>query len=184
MSYHSFLKNGSPAFFFPPFLPPLVKRLFFPTAMTRKLATRGNSMNFEPRSLEIKPHVPTIGNASPQHLPKKKSRIYGRHSSSNPSITFFSEKKKIKSIRSFGPFCFPKLKSKKPRKLEKYRPKPPSFRFKISKCLFLGGVKNFMKFSNDSNAIWCFLVSKPLALGTWKIFQIHPWPQWNSTNSS
>merc|ERR1719401_684526 len=34
-SYHSFLKNGSPAFFLPPFLPPpLVKRLFLPTAMS------------------------------------------------------------------------------------------------------------------------------------------------------
>merc|ERR1719401_1644402 len=34
MSYHSFLRNGSPAFFLPPFLPPpLVKRLFLPTAM-------------------------------------------------------------------------------------------------------------------------------------------------------
>merc|ERR1719230_2183582 len=33
MSYHSFFKNGSPAFFLPPFFPPLVRRLFLPTAM-------------------------------------------------------------------------------------------------------------------------------------------------------
>merc|ERR1719272_349125 len=33
MSYHSFLRKGSPCFFLPPFLPPLVSLLFFPTAM-------------------------------------------------------------------------------------------------------------------------------------------------------
>merc|ERR1712137_754062 len=33
MSYHSFFKKTSPAFFLLPFLPPLVNRLFFPTAI-------------------------------------------------------------------------------------------------------------------------------------------------------
>merc|ERR1719237_706836 len=33
MSYHSFFRNGSLAFFLLPFLPPLVRRLFLPTAM-------------------------------------------------------------------------------------------------------------------------------------------------------
>merc|ERR1719193_1536285 len=33
MSYHSFFKKGSLAFFLLPFLPPLVRRLFLPTAM-------------------------------------------------------------------------------------------------------------------------------------------------------
>merc|ERR1740121_1402623 len=33
MSYHSFFRKGSPAFFLPPFLPPLVSRLFLPTAI-------------------------------------------------------------------------------------------------------------------------------------------------------
>merc|ERR1719456_1770044 len=33
MSYHSFLRKGSPVFFFPPFLPPFVSRLFLPTAI-------------------------------------------------------------------------------------------------------------------------------------------------------
>merc|ERR1719327_1381788 len=36
MSYHSFFRKGSPAFFFPPFLPPFVKRLFLPTAISTK----------------------------------------------------------------------------------------------------------------------------------------------------
>merc|ERR550539_2372249 len=36
MSYHSFLRKGSPAFFLPPFLPPLVRRLFLPTAIFPK----------------------------------------------------------------------------------------------------------------------------------------------------
>merc|ERR1719167_595832 len=36
MSYHSFFKNGSLAFFLLPFLPPLVRRLFLPTAMATK----------------------------------------------------------------------------------------------------------------------------------------------------
>merc|ERR1719491_1278003 len=33
MSYHSFFRKGSPAFFLPPFLPPFVNRLFLPTAI-------------------------------------------------------------------------------------------------------------------------------------------------------
>merc|ERR1719330_192695 len=33
MSYHSFFRKGSPAFFLPPFLPPFVNLLFFPTAI-------------------------------------------------------------------------------------------------------------------------------------------------------
>merc|ERR1719356_1307572 len=37
MSYHSFLRKGSPVFFLPPFLPPLVRRLFLPTAITFRL---------------------------------------------------------------------------------------------------------------------------------------------------
>jgi hypothetical protein len=41
MSYHSFLRKGSTAFFLPPFLP-LEMRLFLPTAMVTEgvLATR------------------------------------------------------------------------------------------------------------------------------------------------
>merc|ERR1719235_581414 len=37
MSYHSFLRKGSPAFFLPPFFPPLVSRLFLPTAIASEL---------------------------------------------------------------------------------------------------------------------------------------------------
>merc|ERR1719476_742116 len=33
ISYHSFLRKGSPAFFLPPFFPPFVRRLFLPTAI-------------------------------------------------------------------------------------------------------------------------------------------------------
>merc|ERR1719199_1249902 len=36
MSYHSFLRKGSPCFFLPPFLPPFVSRLFLPTAIPEK----------------------------------------------------------------------------------------------------------------------------------------------------
>merc|ERR1719159_378876 len=34
ISNHSFFKKGSPAFFLPPFFPPFVRRLFFPTAIS------------------------------------------------------------------------------------------------------------------------------------------------------
>merc|ERR1719345_392331 len=33
ISYHSFLRKGSPCFFLPPFLPPFVNLLFLPTAI-------------------------------------------------------------------------------------------------------------------------------------------------------
>merc|ERR1719336_2046398 len=38
MSYHSFLRNGSPAFFLPPFFPPFVSRLFLPTAIATRVS--------------------------------------------------------------------------------------------------------------------------------------------------
>merc|ERR1719507_1220239 len=38
MSYHSFFRKGSPAFFLPPFLPPLVSLLFLPTAIAPQAA--------------------------------------------------------------------------------------------------------------------------------------------------
>merc|ERR1719254_289274 len=48
MSYHSFLRKGSLAFFLLPFLPPLVRRLFLPTAMVPR---RGRPSTFRARRL-------------------------------------------------------------------------------------------------------------------------------------
>merc|ERR1719229_975732 len=48
MSYHSFFRKGSPAFFLPPFLPPFVSLLFFPTAIAATLLAPSP----EPRLLE------------------------------------------------------------------------------------------------------------------------------------
>merc|ERR1719414_2290485 len=45
MSYHSFLRNGSPAFFLPPFLPPFVRRLFLPTAIAPSQLARHFEMD-------------------------------------------------------------------------------------------------------------------------------------------
>ena len=45
MSYHSFLRKGSPDFFLPPFLPLLESFLFLPTA--------GHGIQFNDFSLEL-----------------------------------------------------------------------------------------------------------------------------------
>merc|ERR1719188_2834670 len=55
-SYHSFLRNGSPAFFLPPFLPPpFVKRLFLPTAIATAPLTAGTRHVPCPLRAKLKP---------------------------------------------------------------------------------------------------------------------------------
>merc|ERR1740123_1965388 len=45
MSYHSFLRKGSPAFFLPPFFPPFVRRLFLPTAIAASVGVAMPPLN-------------------------------------------------------------------------------------------------------------------------------------------
>ena len=116
MSYHSFLKNGSPAFFFPPFLPPLVKRLFFPTAMTRKLATRGNSMIFWAEKSRDQTACSNNRKCCPTAFAKKKidKKTAGTAPPTQPS-PFFPKKNWNQSAPS-GLFVSRNWNQKKPRK--------------------------------------------------------------------
>merc|ERR1719216_392027 len=47
MSYHSFLRKGSPAFFLPPFFPPFVRRLFLPTAIATRVSEPQNPQPYD-----------------------------------------------------------------------------------------------------------------------------------------
>merc|ERR1719454_648305 len=55
MSYHSFLRKGSPAFFLPPFFPPLVRRLFLPTAIAAALGAQWVGGALDPLSRSTAP---------------------------------------------------------------------------------------------------------------------------------